>query len=43
MTVRTPMGRAGDFGNAATLWLLSEEVRYMARAILDVSGDFITP
>ena len=42
---RTPLGRAGevrDIANA-TLWLLSDEAKYVTGAILDVSGGWVTP
>jgi NAD(P)-dependent dehydrogenase (short-subunit alcohol dehydrogenase family) len=42
---RTPLGRPGeevDIANA-TLWLLSEEAKYVTGAILDVSGGWVSP
>jgi NAD(P)-dependent dehydrogenase (short-subunit alcohol dehydrogenase family) len=43
--VRTPLGRAGEVRDiaTATLWLLSEEAKYITGAILDVSGGWVTP
>lgn len=45
VTERTPMGKAGDLRDTAmaSLWLLSEEAKYVTGAILDVSGGFVTP
>jgi NAD(P)-dependent dehydrogenase (short-subunit alcohol dehydrogenase family) len=42
---RTPIGRAGELEDVATatLWLLSEEAKFVTGAILDVSGGFVTP
>jgi 3-oxoacyl-[acyl-carrier protein] reductase len=42
---RTPIGKAGELEDVATatLWMLSEEAKYVTGAILDVSGGFITP
>ncbi len=45
MIERTPIGRAGELEDVATatLWLLSEEAKFVTGAILDVSGGFVTP
>ncbi len=42
---RTPIGKAGELEDVATatLWMLSEEAKYVTGAILDVSGGFVTP
>ena len=42
---RTPIGRGGELDDVATatLWLLSEEAKYVTGAILDVSGGWVTP
>jgi len=42
---KTPIGRAGELRDiaAATLWLLSDEAKFVTGAILDVSGGFVTP
>ena len=38
-------GRAGELEDVATatLWLLSEEAKYVTGAIIDVSGGLVTP
>lgn len=45
MIARTPLGHAGELRDAAsaTLWLLSDEARFVTGAILDVSGGLVTP
>lgn len=42
---RTPLGHAGEVRDiaTATLWLLSDESKYVTGAILDVSGGWVTP
>ena len=42
---RTPLGRGGELEDVATatLWLLSEEAKYVTGAIIDVSGGWVTP
>ena len=42
---RTPIGKAGELEDVATatLWMLSEEAKYVTGAILDVSGGLVTP
>jgi NAD(P)-dependent dehydrogenase (short-subunit alcohol dehydrogenase family) len=45
VVARTPLGRPGEVRDiaAATLWLLSDEAKYVTGAILDVSGGWVTP
>lgn len=45
MIARTPIGHPGELRDAATatLWLLSEEAKFITGAILDVSGGLVTP
>lgn len=42
---RTPLAHPGEEADIAqaTLWLLSEEAKYMTGAILDVSGGWVSP
>lgn len=42
---RIPLGKPGELNDVATatLWMLSDEARYVTGAILDVSGGFVTP
>lgn len=42
---RTPLGHPGEEAGIAneTLWLLSEEAKYVTGTILDVSGGWVSP